>query len=370
MNATVKKYIKKVVPLTFRNFLRDLRSFFWVKGQIYSGYLNQKNTFAQCDSNTVFLIGIPEHGNLGDQAIGYAEKEYLSKILGDRNIFYITEYGFYNKYLHLKRFLEKNPKSEILWHGGGNVGEIYKFHETMRLFAIKHFPNVKITIMPQTIDYKNNSKKLPYAKKIYNNHSKLTFFTREQDSYEKAQQYFPDCKVFLVPDIVVTYKPDIDNIKRKNVLICTRNDIETNLKSKRDIKRIIAILDSNGIKYNITDTVDEKRYSCKLEYQGKELYKKWNQFASSEVVITDRLHGMIFSLITHTPCIALDNLTGKVSSFYHTWLEDSKVLLIEKSKDIEKVLDFIKNSRNEVTNIDELQFDLAFAPLINTICKR
>lgn len=370
MNSTVKKYIKKIVPISFRNGLRDLRSFFWIKKQIYLGYVNQKNTFTQCDSDTVFLIGVPEHGNLGDQAIGYAEKEYLSKILGDRSIFYITEYGFYNKYLRLKKFFDKNPNSEILWHGGGNVGDIYKFHETMRLFAIKHLPNVKFTIMPQTIDYTKYSNKLSYAKKIYNNHSKLTFFAREKESYKKARQFFPDCKVYLVPDIVVTYKPNIDNMKRQNVLICTRNDIEINPESKRKMKGIIEILDSSGIKYNITDTVDEERYSCKFEQQEKGLYKKWKQFASSEVVITDRLHGMIFSLITHTPCIALDNSTGKVSSFYHTWLEESKVLLIEKSGDIEKVLDFIKNSSNEVTNIDDLHFDSAFGPLINTICRR
>ena len=224
--------------------------------------------------------------------------------------------------------------------------------------------------MPQTIDYTESSPNLCYAKKIYNSHPRLTFFAREKDSYEKALHFFSDCHVYLVPDIVLTYNPNIDRKKRQNVLICTRNDLEINNESQKYLKAIIKILDSNLIEYNFTDTVDEERYSCKFEHQGKELYKKWRQFASSKVVITDRLHGMIFSLITQTPCIALDNLTGKVSSFYHTWLEDSKVLLIEKTSDIENVLAFIQNSENEVTNVDDLHFDSAFESLIKSICSR
>lgn len=369
MNDAIKKIVRKVVPLTLRNSFRNIQSFIWIKSQMYFGYIKQKNAFLNCDSDTIFLIGVPEHGNLGDQAIGYTEKVFLSKLLEDRNICYITEYGFYSKYFRLKKFLDKNPNSEILWHGGGNVGDIYKFHETMRLFAIKHLPHVKITILPQTIDYTKCSNKLQYAKEVYNNHSKLTFFVREKESYKKACLFFPKCKVFMVPDIVVTYQPRIDDKKRKSVLICTRNDIEKNQESKQYIDSLKNILESNKIKYKITDTVDEERYSCKFEQQKEGLYKKWGQFASSEVVITDRLHGMIFSLITHTPCIALDNSTGKVSSFYHTWLENSKVLLLEKPEDIEKALDFIKNSSDKVTNIDDLHFDVAFEPLIKSILK-
>lgn len=367
MNKIIKTTIKSIIPLSVRNCIRNFKALLWKNEQILLGYLFQKNIFSNCESNTIFLIGIPEHGNLGDQAIGYAEKEFLSKIVSNRKVFYITEYGFYNKYLHLKKFLRKNPNSEILWHGGGNIGDIYKFHETMRLFAVEKLPNVKFTIMPQSIDYNDDSKKLCYAKKIYNSHLKLTFCTREKESYEKAKRYFPKCKVYLVPDIVMTYKPNIKIINRQNVLLCTRNDIEVNTESKSNIKRIIKILEKDDIPYKVTDTVDEENYSCEFKKQGEGLYNKWKQFASSKVVITDRLHGMIFSLITNTPCIALDNSTGKVSSFYHTWLEGSKILLIEKEYDIEKVSDFIKNSSGEVTNLDDLHLKSAYDELISVI---
>ena len=48
--------------------------------------------------------------------------------------------------------------------------------------------------------------------------------------------------------------------------------------------------------------------------------KKLAAFSEVKLVITDRLHGMLFSAITHTPCIAIDNLSRKVSGVYE-WIK-------------------------------------------------
>jgi pyruvyl transferase EpsI len=42
------------------------------------------------------------------------------------------------------------------------------------------------------------------------------------------------------------------------------------------------------------------------------------------MVVTDRLHGMIFAAITNTPCIAMGNINGKVKSVYETWLSNNQ----------------------------------------------
>lgn len=76
---------------------------------------------------------------------------------------------------------------------------------------------------------------------------------------------------------------------------------------------------------------------------------------------------MIFALITNTPCIALDNSTGKVSSFYHTWLEDSKVLLVENDDDLNKIIDYITNSSLKVTKFDTFNIKDLYKDLINEI---
>ena len=58
------------------------------------------------------------------------------------------------------------------------------------------------------------------------------------------------------------------------------------------------------------------------QQEGERLvYGKWNEFRSARLVITDRLHGMIFSAVTGTPCVALNNSNGKVGYEYE-WLKD------------------------------------------------
>ena len=40
------------------------------------------------------------------------------------------------------------------------------------------------------------------------------------------------------------------------------------------------------------------------------------EFADSELVITDRLHGMVFAALTGTPCIVFSNYNHKVKGTY------------------------------------------------------
>lgn len=53
-----------------------------------------------------------------------------------------------------------------------------------------------------------------------------------------------------------------------------------------------------------------------------QLKEIWLAFALSKLVVTDRLHGMIFCVITGTPCLAIDSSNARVSRFYTAWLQD------------------------------------------------
>mgnify|MGYP000131626154 FL=1 len=55
------------------------------------------------------------------------------------------------------------------------------------------------------------------------------------------------------------------------------------------------------------------------------LKQKIKEFQSAELVITDRLHGMIFAAITGTPCIAFDNFNAKVKKVY-AYLKDTCIV--------------------------------------------
>ena len=71
------------------------------------------------------------------------------------------------------------------------------------------------------------------------------------------------------------------------------------------------------------------RYDC--------IRRKMEEFASARLVITDRLHGMVFSAITGTPCIVFGNYNYKVEGTYE-WIKYLKYIRFVKSVDeMEKV---------------------------------
>jgi len=47
---------------------------------------------------------------------------------------------------------------------------------------------------------------------------------------------------------------------------------------------------------------------------------KMQEFAQAQLVVTDRLHGMVFSAVTGTPCIAFSNYNHKVKGTYQ-WIK-------------------------------------------------
>ena len=67
------------------------------------------------------------------------------------------------------------------------------------------------------------------------------------------------------------------------------------------------------------------------ENREKELLKLIELISHSGFVVTDRLHGMIMSIISGTPCIALDNSSKKVSGVYEFIKDISTVKLIKET---------------------------------------
>ena len=67
------------------------------------------------------------------------------------------------------------------------------------------------------------------------------------------------------------------------------------------------------------------------------LNAKFAQFSGAELVITDRLHGMIFCAITGTPCIVFDSKSPKVRGCYE-WIKHlDYIRFADKPEDIAEV---------------------------------
>ena len=147
---------------------------------------------------------------------------------------------------------------------------------------------------------------------------------------------YPKANVILTPDIVLSSEESeygINEYVRKEIVICLRNDIEKQL-SRNAESYIMNIVENIKIPYKRIDMhankpiTKEKRLEC--------IQEKMEEFKTARVVITDRLHGMVFSVITGTPCIVLSNNNHKVLGTYEWIKKLSYIRYVENVEEIEE----------------------------------
>ena len=288
----------------------------------------------------VILIGVPRHNNLGDNAIAMAEEKFIKENLTDYKYYEVEEENVDEQLKEIKQNI--NNEDIILYHGGGNIGDEYLYVEEERRNLIKAFPNNLIIILPQTIYFKDK-KELEKSKEIYGKHPNLVLCAREDTSYNVMKKEFKHNKVIFVPDIV-TYLNETKKGEDRSGLLCIfRNDIE--IKMTTEEKQIIKMLSKKyfgKIEYDDTAVGNPIPTS---ELRKEKLEKMFDKYRRAELVITDRLHGMIFAAITSTPCIALSNYNHKVkdTAKYLNYL--GYIRYVENVKELEKNIKELLNTK-------------------------
>ncbi|MEQ8154207.1 MAG: polysaccharide pyruvyl transferase family protein [Clostridiaceae bacterium] len=276
-------------------------------------------TFKGRKQQVAILIGSPEHGNIGDHAISLAEIEFLKEYYPGLHIVEITGQHFRKDTVGIMKRVKSNDI--IFVTGGGFLGNLWMVEEGMVRKVIQVFPNNPIIIFPQTIYFNSDETgkmEQKKSKEIYENHKNLCICLRDKKSYDFIKTEFNKVsKSLFTPDIVTYLNMSKPILKRNRVLLCFRTDKERVL-SDEQLKEIEQLLYSRNLSYTYTSTVVD--YGIKITDRKSEIEKKINEFKESRIVITDRLHGMLFAAITGTPCIALDNLSGKVRGVYQ-WIK-------------------------------------------------
>ena len=266
----------------------------------------------------LILMGTPHHANIGDLAIAYAEEKMIKELFPNKKLYIMQEEKLDICAKRVKKYIK--DEDIILLHGGGNIGDTYVTPEKGRREIILTYPNNKIIIFPQTA-YFENQEELNISKKIYNSHNNLIIMAREKKSYNFMKKHFYNAKVYLTPDIVMSLK-ETSYKKRNGVLLMFRRDKEKTLKNET-FDYILDYIKEHFDSYKISDmNIGTKPVNNISEKKRKEILgNKFKELQSARLVITDRLHGMIFSAITETPCVVFDSLTHKIVESYD-WLED------------------------------------------------
>jgi exopolysaccharide biosynthesis predicted pyruvyltransferase EpsI len=293
--------------------------------RVLSPYIEEVGDYA--------LVDFPDHSNVGDSAIWMGEMLYLRNKLG-RAPSYVCSYDNWSK----DDLIRAVPTGPILIHGGGNFGDLWPMHQDFRHEILSSFPDRQIIQMPQTIHFSSTSN-LKKASDVVNSHEKFVICVRDYQSLEVAKESFKS-PAYLCPDMAFFLGPQlrVERVTRE-LLLLLRTDLERNthdpntplpnfavvedwLEEPRGMgtrlfcKALVRTLfSSNG---SITSMLDVRLRWFQL-LASHRVARGLRQLASSDYVITDRLHTHILCALLDIPHTVLDNNYGKIGGFVEAW---------------------------------------------------
>ncbi len=269
----------------------------------------------------IFIFNKPEHGNLGDQAIGMAQRQLLKKY--DKNYMVIELATEECNLMHdvIKDVLRDDDV--LIIYDGGFIGTLWEVEHESVVKALTIGKNNLVILLPHVIYFNdtNYGKKLTEEfKTLIHSMDKLHLFLRDQKTYDFVINTlkFDKNRSYIAPDLVAMLKVDLEEVERKGVLFCLRTDREKI--ENKNLKELESYIVKNNYDVTYTNTVIKNH----LDEDTREPYviDLLKVFKQHKLLVTDRLHGMLFGLITGTPCIAFDNVSKKVSGVYNLYLKD------------------------------------------------
>lgn len=348
----IKKYISFRIKYSLLLFFKKFKSLSYFK-----------ETKIDVNKSQCYIFLAADYGNLGDVAITYAQTKFIK----EHTNLQIVEIPI-SQSLEGLWFVKKHIKNSdvITTVGGGNMGDLYDQIEFIRQLVIEFFPNNRIISFPQTFDFSETNrgiKSLAIAKRIYNKHLDFHIVAREKNSFESMRIHFFNAHVILTPDIVLSLNESIPKLTRKGVVICMRKDSEKALTTEQS-DFILRTAKKHFCDLRYYDTHIGKQ-NMSIAERDEELNAIWIAFKSAELVITDRLHGMIFCHITGTPALVFQNNNHKVRETYH-WIRESKGITLQTDFSESTLNNFFENP-NFKTEFDNEQFKHHYKPLIELL---
>ncbi len=271
------------------------------------------------------LVDFPDHSNVGDSAIWLGEMAYLER-RGRQPSYYSSISDFDDE--ACSSAIGDGP---ILIHGGGNLGTLWPKHEQFRLHLLNRHRGRPIIQMPQSIHYADPSATDEMARAI-KAHGRFTLFVRDQRSLAFARSHF-NCPVHLCPDAALMIGRRQRSTADARIFALLRTDHE---KAGDDSSPL-----PDGVVADdwLEESASQKRYlrlSLRLQRplardpmairaMRQRRLAEWRfnrglkMLSKGEVVVTDRLHAHILSLLLDIPHVLLDNSYGKVGGFADQW---------------------------------------------------
>jgi exopolysaccharide biosynthesis predicted pyruvyltransferase EpsI len=276
------------------------------------------------------LLDFPNYANVGDNAIWLGELAYLRQ--AGVEIVYRSDQVAYSR----TQLAARIGDGTILLSGGGNFGDLWPAHQWFREEVVASFPRQKIIQLPQTIHFSDRSN-AARACDVFERHAGLTILARDERSLSLARNEL-GTTAFLCPDMAFALgRLERPSPAARDVVWLLRTDHESAtgplavdatdwpddeahgetpplpIVAARWFQRTASPqIARREVGYRALATVNDWLATARLARGLRAL-------SQGRVVVTDRLHGHILSLLLGIPHVLLDSRHGKLRTFYETW---------------------------------------------------
>ncbi|HEY0563555.1 MAG TPA: polysaccharide pyruvyl transferase family protein [Methylophilus sp.] len=286
------------------------------------------------DDAEIILLDYPNTTNVGDSLIWLGEMAYLKS--RKLKIVYVCDTRNYDL-AKIKALI--NRKSMVLMHGGGNFGTVWQEIQTFRLNVLRDLANTPIIQLPQTIHF-DDPVKIEEMNAAISQHGAYTLLVRSASCEAFALQHF-GCTTKLCPDMAF-FIGAIHSWNRAAVdrLVVARTDHEASATLGNGTYCF-----ASHLRYRVVDWLDASLLErllhrvemhtvwlrAKLDPNNTALLVLWNMLSElrlqrgiqlltqGKLIITDRLHVHILSILLGKPHVIVDNNYGKLKHFFATW---------------------------------------------------
>jgi exopolysaccharide biosynthesis predicted pyruvyltransferase EpsI len=279
----------------------------------------------------VALLDFPLHRNAGDSLIWLGELAYLRK-LGVKVDHRVDE-ARYRK----DRLERLAPECPLLFHGGGNFGDLWPAHQKFREEVISENLHRRIIVLSQSVWFESQSD-ARRANSILAKHPDLLILVRDEESVARCNALLPDLNVRYCYDMALGF--DAGEFSQStpiiDILALSRRDHEKVLDG--EIEGADVITDWNlgragrliwgasrlpGIALRRFPHVPEALWRANERLYDHQARLNVNAaiktLSRGRVVVTDRLHAHILCLLLGVPHVVLDNSYGKISAIYREY---------------------------------------------------
>jgi exopolysaccharide biosynthesis predicted pyruvyltransferase EpsI len=236
----------------------------------------------------------------------------------------------------------------VFLHSGGNFGDDWYHTQLDREFIVSSLNCTPIIQLPQTIFYSDSesgNSALMVSQDVIQQHPAMLIFARDLQSHQVANTIFPKVKTYARPDMVLSLqmmvKRDLasSHLPKKGegrrVLLIMRNDKE-GIYDATLKQQVISSLEDEGYQTTLWDTDVDDVFPEHTKYEVLLTYLRF--INSFDAVVTDRYHGLIFSVLVERPCVVLKTHNHKLTSAFDWFQEVNFVQKVDKLTEVGQAL--------------------------------